>query len=160
MTDKDEYKEFELKLATGNRLKLFRQLLGLSRPEMAKTLAISPRQLQLFEDGRQKNFAVYQDLIGLYTQYGLNATFLFTGKGSLFTFHGPKTPETIYWVISFLFPMGLEIKRLNELIEILKNPDKKEKILAATMQARASLYKFLEPDQNAPLKQPTDDSQL
>jgi transcriptional regulator with XRE-family HTH domain len=138
-----EIDENDLKIATGRRLKLCRQLIGLSRNEMAKSITLSPRQLKKFEEGRIKSLVNYNKLFALYTQYGLNSTFLFSGKGSIFTSRGPLTPETVYWLANFVFTTDVDIDQLIQLIDILKDPETRKDIFTPMMKVKLNINAYL-----------------
>ncbi len=95
---------------------------------MAKHITLSPDRLKQFEEGRVASFADYRELLGLYSEYGLNSTFLFSGYGSIFSFKGPLTPVPMYLIAHFLFPAGADIDLLNKVIAILKNPKTRKDI--------------------------------
>jgi hypothetical protein len=121
----------EVKLAVGERFKLFRQVLFQSIPEMGEESGMPPDLIQLIEMG-----ILAPDLLSLeyfFREYCLNLTWLVTGKGNIFFAKGPKTPVDVFEFCQFDEPGSPAFERfsehrrqLHEETELIYPPEKKE----------------------------------
>jgi transcriptional regulator with XRE-family HTH domain len=83
-----------LKIAVGERFKLFRQILFQSIHQLAEESGTMPNLMRLIETG-----ILMPDLLFLehfFQEYKLNLTWLLTGAGNMFFAKGPKTPADVY----------------------------------------------------------------
>jgi hypothetical protein len=124
----------ELKIAVGERFKLFRQSLFQSVPGMGEEAGVPADLIRLIEMG-----ILAPDLLSLeyfFREYCLNLTWLLTGKGNMFFDKGPKTPVDLFEFCRFdepgtpAFDRFIEHRRqLHEHTEMIYPPEKKEEDL-------------------------------
>jgi transcriptional regulator with XRE-family HTH domain len=80
----------------GERFACFRKFLGLSQKKMAEELNVKPVDLRKLERGQIDEEIYYPLLVVLFNQYGVNANWLTSGHGYVFSRKGPKTPDDLY----------------------------------------------------------------
>jgi ribosome-binding protein aMBF1 (putative translation factor) len=89
-------KENEAFKKIGERLKLFREILGLSREQMADESDNKVDNIEQLEKGEIEIDIFFPYIIGLKRDFGLCLNWLITGNGQPFSFQGPKTPWAVY----------------------------------------------------------------
>ena len=80
----------------GGRLQVFREILGLSREQMANENDNIVNNIEQLEKGEIKSDIFYPYIAVLKQDFGLCLNWLISGKGQPFNFQGPKTPSEIY----------------------------------------------------------------
>jgi transcriptional regulator with XRE-family HTH domain len=80
----------------GKRLKRFREILGLSREQLANESHTDIDNIKGIEKGKIKINSFFPYILDLKRDFGLCFNWLITGNGQPFTFHGPKTPSEVY----------------------------------------------------------------
>ncbi len=78
----------------GERLRIFRELVGASPGQLARKLNKKTSHIKAIENG--KKLTDCGDLIYLEKKYGLNANWLISGKGNMFAHKGPHTPASAF----------------------------------------------------------------
>ena len=99
--------------AIGERLRLFRQLVGKSQSELAGDIKQSTGFVKMFELGQWQGRP--PDFKEIYRDYGLNSTWLMTGKQDIFISKGVKTPDYIYILAALKncsHPLLVQLKEL------------------------------------------------
>ncbi|MCP5052643.1 MAG: helix-turn-helix transcriptional regulator [bacterium] len=80
----------------GQRFRLIRELLGLNQKEMSIAISMPEGFAWQFENNRwNKPLPLFENL---YERFGVNTTWLHTGKQNMFITKGPKTPERAFLI--------------------------------------------------------------
>lgn len=123
----------------GARVMAFRELIGASRDELAKSLNVSSADLQDIENGEIHDDVFFPIVKKLVNEYGINSDWLNFGNGAALSQKGPNTPEGI-----FQFMQRLEQKKTGALIlTFIINPiidDVYAEILAAQRSLKTGLF--------------------
>jgi len=80
----------------GERLQVFRGILGLSREQLATEIDTPVNTIERIEKGEIKNNSLFPYIHGLKQDFGLCLNWLISGNGQPFIFQGPKTPAEVY----------------------------------------------------------------
>jgi len=113
-----ENKDFALNV--GNRIRLFRELLEMSREEMARLLEKETSHLEEIENGNK--LAEVNDYYILNKNYGLNLNWVSSGKGQMFSEKGPNTDDITFFIGNALSPEKPDLKEYKELFILMAIP--------------------------------------
>ncbi len=78
----------------GERLRIFRELVGAAPSQLARKLNKKTSQIKAIENGKKHTDCA--DLKYLEKKYGLNSNWLISGKGNMFNHKGPHTPASAF----------------------------------------------------------------
>jgi transcriptional regulator with XRE-family HTH domain len=138
----------------GQRLRLFREMLGKSRQEMAEEINTSEDILYRIEEGTLVTVSYHEDLFQLYFSYGCNSTWLLEGLENIFSFKGPNTPEDRYLVIVILYNGNPDPMKLGQLVEFIKHEQVCNELIAQAVELKAHFSQFKENGKKQEKKKP------
>ncbi|MCK4766632.1 MAG: helix-turn-helix transcriptional regulator [Candidatus Aminicenantes bacterium] len=119
------------KLHPGMNFRIFRKILNKTQDELAAEMNVCKATVSNFERGYtyiKPNYLYY-----MYTTYGLNISWLMTGKGNIFSLEDGKPPADI--VVN---------KKYLDLFEFMKIPDVEKAIMETLKKVKPIIEKEAE----------------
>lgn len=116
------------KLHPGLNFRIFRKILNKTQDDLAAEMNVCKATISNFERGYthiKPNYLFY-----MYTTYGLNISWLMTGKGNIFALEGGKPPSDI--VVN---------KKYLEIFEYMKIPEVEKAIMETLEKVRPAIEK-------------------
>jgi transcriptional regulator with XRE-family HTH domain len=113
-----ENKDFALDV--GNRIRLFREMIDMSREEMAHLIEKENFYIEEIENGN--TLAEVDDYYILFKNYGLNLNWVSSGEGRMFSKKGPDTNDISFLIGNALSPEKPNLKEYKELFTLMEIP--------------------------------------
>ncbi len=124
----------------GARFKTFRELLNKSQKEFADELNVNPYQIRAIEEG--EIFPGIDMINKLQKKYGLNITWLHTGKRFIFTHIAPKTPGLLtFRTMIAQYSHRPEIAKILDMMLLMEIPGARKHLIKKINEIKRSFEK-------------------